>query len=144
MVESIHGLESTESLELTADEQDDLLEYIKKSSKLMKINKYSNHECEKQMEERIKALAVLWKETDEAMEKTEDTTCENQGGPVEIENVGEDLGAESGMKIFGGPLRPPRKIKTGNFKSFTRKPSYSLFFTVLCPDLKNVFFGKNH
>ena len=26
----------------------------------------------------------------------------------------------------------------------TRKPSYSSFFSVLCPDLKNVFFGKIH
>ena len=133
MVESSHGLESTESQELTADELDDLLEYIKKSSKLMKINEYSNHECETEMEEHIKALAVLWKETDEAIEKNEDTTTENQGGPVEIENVGEDLCADSG----GPPIRPPRKLKAGNFKSLTRKRSYSLFFSVLCPLEKN-------
>ena len=36
------------------------------------------------------------------------------------------------------------ELKTGNFKSLTRKPSYSSFFSVLCPDLKNVFFGKIH
>ena len=35
-------------------------------------------------------------------------------------------------------------LKTCNFKSLTRKPSYSSFFSVLCPDLKNVFFGKIH
>ena len=34
--------------------------------------------------------------------------------------------------------------KNSNFKSLTRKPSYSSFFSVLCPDLKNVFFGKIH
>ena len=34
------------------------------------------------------------------------------------------------------------ELKTGNNKSLTRKQSYSLFFSVLCPDLKNVFFGK--
>ena len=26
----------------------------------------------------------------------------------------------------------------------TRKPSYSSFFSVLCPDSKKIFFGKNH
>ena len=36
------------------------------------------------------------------------------------------------------------ELKIGNFQSFTRKPSYSSFFLVLCPDLKNVFFGKIH
>ena len=36
------------------------------------------------------------------------------------------------------------ELKTGNLKSLTRKPSYSSFFSVLCPDLKNVFFGKIH
>ena len=35
-------------------------------------------------------------------------------------------------------------VKNSNFKSLTRKPSYSSFFSVLCPDLKNVFFGKIH
>ena len=35
-------------------------------------------------------------------------------------------------------------LKTIHFKSLTRKPSYSSFFSVLCPDLKNVFFGKIH
>ena len=35
-------------------------------------------------------------------------------------------------------------LKIGNFKSLTRKPSYSSFFSVLFPDLKNVFFGKIH
>ena len=35
-------------------------------------------------------------------------------------------------------------LKSGNFQSLTRKPSYSSFFSVLCPDLKNVFFGKIH
>ena len=33
-------------------------------------------------------------------------------------------------------------LKTSNFQSLTRKLSYSSFFSVLCPDLKNVFFGK--
>ena len=36
------------------------------------------------------------------------------------------------------------ELKTGNFQSLTRKPSYSSFFSVLCPDLKNVFFEKIH
>ena len=36
------------------------------------------------------------------------------------------------------------RVKIGNFQSLTRKPSYSSFFSVLCPDLKNVFFGKIH
>jgi hypothetical protein len=35
-------------------------------------------------------------------------------------------------------------LKSGNFQSLTRKLSYSSFFSVLCPDLKNVFFGKIH
>ena len=35
-------------------------------------------------------------------------------------------------------------LKTGNFKSLTRKPSYSSFFSVLFPELKNVFFRKIH
>ena len=34
--------------------------------------------------------------------------------------------------------------KTGNFKNLTRKTNYSSFFSVLSPDLKNVFFGKIH
>ena len=33
-------------------------------------------------------------------------------------------------------------LKTGNFQSLTRKTSYSSFFSVLCPDFKNVFFLK--
>ena len=42
-------------------------------------------------------------------------------------------------------LLAKKVLKTGNFKSWTRKPSYSSFFSVLCPDLKNVFFfGKIH
>ena len=36
------------------------------------------------------------------------------------------------------------ELKTSNIKSLTRKPSYSSFSSVLCPDLKNVFFGKIH
>ena len=36
------------------------------------------------------------------------------------------------------------ELKTGNFKSLTKKPSHSSFFSVLCPNLKNVFFGKFH
>ena len=35
------------------------------------------------------------------------------------------------------------ELKTGNFQSLNRKPSYRSFFSVLCPDLKNVFFEKN-
>ena len=35
-------------------------------------------------------------------------------------------------------------LKKDNFKSLTRKPSYCSFFSVLCPDLKNLFFGKIH
>ena len=35
-------------------------------------------------------------------------------------------------------------LKTGNFQSLTRKPSYSSFYSVHFPDLKNVFFGKIH
>ena len=35
-------------------------------------------------------------------------------------------------------------VKKGNSKSLTMKPSYSSFFPVLCPDLKNVLFGKIH
>ena len=34
-------------------------------------------------------------------------------------------------------------LKTDYFKSLTRKPSYSLFFWVLCPDLFFLFFWKN-
>ena len=67
------------------------LDDIKKTSKLMKIKKYSKHECAKQMKEHIKGITLLWLETDEAMEKKEDTKCENQGGPVEIEDVGDNL-----------------------------------------------------
>jgi hypothetical protein len=36
------------------------------------------------------------------------------------------------------------ELKTGSFKSLTRKLSYSSFFSGVCPDLKNVFFGKIH
>ena len=36
------------------------------------------------------------------------------------------------------------KLKSGNFQSLTRKLSYSSFFSVLRPDLKNVLFGKIH
>ena len=32
------------------------------------------------------------------------------------------------------------ELKTGNFQSLTTKPSYSSFFSVLYPDLKDVFF----
>ena len=78
-----NGFESTESQTLTPDEEKYLL------SKLMKINKDSNHECEPQMEEQFKGLIRDWKATNEAMK---DKTCENQGGPVEIKNVGVDLG----------------------------------------------------
>ena len=35
-------------------------------------------------------------------------------------------------------------LKSGDFQSLTRKLTYSSFFSVLCPDLKNVFFGKIH
>ena len=35
-------------------------------------------------------------------------------------------------------------LKSVNFKSLTRKLSYSSFFSVLFPDSKNVFFGKIH
>ena len=75
------------------------LDYIKKSSKLMKIKNYSKHNCVKQMKEHIKAISVLWLQADEVMEKKEDTKCENQVGPVKIEDVGEDLDADFGMKI---------------------------------------------
>ena len=44
--------------------------------------------------------------------------------------------------FFGG--LEDAKFKSGNFQSLTRKLSYSSFFSVLCPDLKNVFFGKIH
>ena len=80
----------------------------------MKMQKYSSHECEPKMEEHFKALIRDWKETDNAMK---DPTCENQGGP--------------GMKILGGPRRPPRKLKKDHFKNLTRKPRYSLFYSVL-------------
>ena len=75
------------------------LDFIKKSSKLMKIKKYSKHNCVKQMKEHIKAISVLWLQADEVMEKKEDKKCENQGGPVEIDDVGENLDADFGMKI---------------------------------------------
>jgi hypothetical protein len=68
------------------------LDSIKKSSKLMKIKNYSKHNCVKQMKEHVKAISVLWLQADEVMEKKEDKKCENQGGPVEIEDVGEDFG----------------------------------------------------
>ena len=61
------------------------LDDIKKSSKLMKIKKFSKHECTKEMKKHIKGITLLWLEADEAMEKKEDTTCENQGGLVETE-----------------------------------------------------------
>ena len=35
-------------------------------------------------------------------------------------------------------------LKTSNFKSLTRKPNYSSFFSEFYPNLKNVFFGKIH
>ena len=70
-IESSYGFESIESTEsLTPDEKKYLL------SKLMKINKDNNHECEPQMEEQFKELIRDWKETDKAMK---DATCENQG-----------------------------------------------------------------
>ena len=75
------------------------LDDIKKSSKLMKIRNFSKNNCAKQMKEHIKAISVLWLQADEVMEKKEDKKCDNQGGPVEIENVGEDLDADFGMKI---------------------------------------------
>ena len=75
------------------------LDNIKKSSKLMKIKNYSKHNCVKQMKEHVKAISVLWLQADEVMEKKEDTKCENQVGPVKIEDVGEDLDADFGMKI---------------------------------------------
>ena len=83
MVESSHGFEPTVSLginELTAK-----LDDIKKSSKIMKIKKFSKHECIKEMKKHIKVITLLWLEADEAMEKKEDTTCENQGGLGETE-----------------------------------------------------------
>ena len=83
MVESSHGFEPTVSLgikELTAK-----LDDIKKSSKLMNIKKFSKHKCAKEMKKHIKVITLLWLEADEAMEKKEDTTCENQGGLVETE-----------------------------------------------------------
>ena len=76
-IESSHGFKSTESLEFTADEKNYFL------SKLMKINKDSNHECTPQMEEHVMELIRDWKETNEAMK---DKTC------------------DSGMKILGRPL----------------------------------------
>jgi hypothetical protein len=36
------------------------------------------------------------------------------------------------------------QLTSNNFKSLTRNLSYSSFFSVLCPDLKNEFFGKIH
>jgi hypothetical protein len=65
------------------------LDDIKKSSKLMKIKKYSKHECTKEMKKHVKGITRLWLEADEAMEKKEDTKCENQGG---LENKGVDFG----------------------------------------------------
>ena len=56
------------------------LDDIKKSSKLMKIKKFSKHECTKEMKKHVKGITRLWLEADEAMEKKEDTKCENQGG----------------------------------------------------------------
>ena len=35
-----------------------------------------------------------------------------------------------------------KMLKTSSFKNLTRKLSYSSIFSVLCLDLKNVFFGK--
>ena len=62
------------------------LDDIKKSSKLMKIKKISKHECTKEMKKHVKGITRLWLEADEAMEKKEDTKCENQGG-LEIKGV---------------------------------------------------------
>ena len=75
------------------------LDDIKKSSKLMKIKRYSKHNCVKQMKGHIKGMKLQWLQADEVMEKKEDTKCENQGGPVEIADVGEDFDADFGMKI---------------------------------------------
>ena len=75
------------------------LDKIKKSSKLMKIRNFSKNNCAKQMKEHIKAISVLWLQADDVMEKKEDKKCDNQGGSVEIENVGEDLDDDFGMKI---------------------------------------------
>ena len=75
------------------------LDDIKKSSKLMKIKRYSKHNCVKQMKGHIKGMKLQWLQADEVMEKKEDTKCENKGGPVKIEDVGEDLDADFGMKI---------------------------------------------
>ena len=48
----------------------------------------------------------------------------------------------SNLQFLGG--LEDAELKSGNFQSLTRKLSYSSFFSVLCPDLKNVFFGKIH
>ena len=61
------------------------LDDIKKSSKLMKIKRYSKHNCAKQMKGHIKGMKLQWLQADEVMEKKEDTTCKNQGGHVETE-----------------------------------------------------------
>ena len=66
----------------------------------MKINKDSNHECTPQMEEHVMELIRDWKETNEAMK---DKTC------------------DSGMKILGRTLRPPRKLENRSFKKFDQK-----------------------
>ena len=87
MVESSHGFEPTVPLgikELTAK-----LDDIKKSSKVMNMKKFSKHKCAKEMKKHIKVITLLWLEADEAMEKKEDTKCENQGG---LENKGVDFG----------------------------------------------------
>ena len=75
------------------------LDFIKKSSKLMKIKNFGKHNCVKQMKDHIKAISVLWLQADEVMEKKEDTKCENQVGHVKIEDVGKDIDADFGMKI---------------------------------------------
>ena len=82
------------------------LDDIKKSSKLMKIHKYSKHGCAKQMKDHIKGITLVWLETDEAMEKKEDAKCENQGGPVEIENVDADFGMKIRYNFLGEQTRP--------------------------------------
>ena len=46
------------------------------------------------------------------------------------------------LAVLSGVEATKKLLKTSNFQSLTRKPSYSSFFSVLCPDLKNVFFEK--
>ena len=99
----------------------------------MKIKKFSKHNCVKQMKEHIKAMSELWLQADEVMEKKEDTKCGNQGGPVEIKDVGENLDADFGMKIrnnFLAELRRPMLLKLYSFNDSSVYSSLPLTFFI--------------